>query len=153
MSEPGAHDAHRPGPDQREDPADDGAAPDKHPVDPTSTRLGYEVADARAGTLGTVMAVAVAIIFGSLAVLFIIVGGFLRTDARHAPLTQQQAAAIAPPGPPLQDDPFRDIAAMRAREGERLDGFAYLGQDQTHARIPLARAEAIVTGKPLDPSP
>jgi hypothetical protein len=130
-----------------------GAAPAEHPVDPASLDQGYEVADASGRALAWVMLVGAAVIAASIGGLFVLVAHYHREDASHPPLTAEQRAKITPPGPHLQAEPFRDIAALRRRETALLQGFAYLDADHKRARIPIDRAIALVIGKPLDSSP
>ena len=85
--------------------------------------------------------------------LFALLWRFHRVEAGQPPLTAQQGAAITPPGPPLQSDPFRDIGALRERETRLLTTYAWLDADRRRARIPIARAQALVVGRPLDPGP
>ena len=73
--------------------------------------------------------------------------------ARGPPLTQQQRAAIVPPSPRLQDHPLHDIAMLRQRESDLLERYGWTDADHRTARIPIARAEALVTGRSLDPAP
>ena len=124
---------------------------DHLPVDAESEKLGYEVKDTRAGYLARVMVFSVAIIAGSVSGLFYMVGHYHRADSRTPPLTAQQSAVIVPPGPRLQDHPLHDIATEKKRESELLEYYAW--SDPTHrtARIPIARAQALVIGRPLDP--
>ena len=113
----------------------------------------YEAEDADAGVLAKVMAVAALVIGLAICGLFGLLWRFHSADQAQPALTAQQSAVITPPGPPLQSDPFRDIGALRARETQLLSTYAWLDADRRHARIPIARAEALVVGRPLDPAP
>ena len=126
---------------------------DRPPVDQTSRRLGFEVGDARAGAIARVMVVSVSLIAASIAGLFWFVGRSHRDDAVSPPLTPQQLAVIVPPGPRLQDHPLHDIAAERQREADLLRFYAWADPGHRAARVPLARAQALVIGRPLDPLP
>ncbi len=130
-----------------------GAAPADHPVDPASIDQGYEVADASGRALAWVMLIGVSVIAASIGGLFVLIAHYHREDASYSPLTAEQRAAITPPGPHLQGDPLRDLAAERQREAALLQGFAYLDPDHKRARIPIDRAIALVIGKPLDSTP
>ena len=123
------------------------------PVDARSETLGYEVADTRVATLVTIMATGVAAILASIIGLFVFIGQAHRADRASTPLTPQQLAVIVPPGPRLQDHPLHDIAAERKREDDLLNAYAWTDRDRGAARIPLARASALVIGRPLDPLP
>ena len=112
----------------------------------------YDGTDADAGVLAKVMLVAVLVIGLSIGGLFLLIGRFHSADRQPA-LTPQQSAFIAPPGPPLQDDPLRDIAALTLRENALLTSYAWLDPDRHRARIPIARGVALVVGRSLDPKP
>jgi len=87
-------------------------------------------------------------------ILFWMLHTFHRTDARNqTPLTPQQSAAIVPPGPQLQGDPYRDLHALY--DGQQAELMSYGWADPAHekAHIPIARAMTIVTGRSLEPSP
>jgi len=87
-------------------------------------------------------------------ILFWMLHTFHRTDARNqVPLTPQQSAAIVPPGPQLQGDPYRDLHDLY--DGQQAELMSYGWADPAHekAHIPIARAMAIVTGRSLEPTP
>ncbi len=52
-----------------------------------------------------------------------------------------------PPGPHLQGHPLHDIAEERKRESDLLDHYAWIDPAHQRARIPIARALALVVGK------
>jgi hypothetical protein len=59
-----------------------------------------------------------------------------------------------PPQPRLQPDPATDMAAVRALQRSRLDGYMWIDQAHTVARIPITRAMelmALANGLPLSP--
>ena len=66
-------------------------------------------------------------------------------------LTAQQTKPLVPPTPNLQADPYADLAAERATERERLEGYAFLDASRQRARIPIDRAMALTIGRTLDP--
>lgn len=79
---------------------------------------------------------------------------FHRQDARHqVPLTPQQSAAIVPPGPKLQGDPDRDWRDLRDSQQAELMSYGWADPAHEKARIPIARAMALVTGRSLEPAP
>ena len=127
--------------------------------DPTATTLhashdfGFEERDTRVRSIAIVMVVAVTIIASSIGGLFVFIGRIRQADASHPPMTAQQTAAIIPPSPRLQDDPYRDLHLQQARETKLLETYSFADADRTHARIPLGRAMALVIGQPLDPVP
>ncbi len=124
------------------------------PASRSARRAGHETVDAsaRAATavLGVFAVVAVA------TVLLAVVGlGWLHRADRAAlpPLTTEQRASVEPPEPRLQENPMGDIAAVRAREEALLTGYAWADAEHTHVRVPIARAMALMVGRPLDPQP
>ena len=87
-------------------------------------------------------------------ILFWMLNSFHHKDARNqTPLTPQQSAAILPPGPKLQGDPYRDLHALY--DGQQAELMSYGWADPAHekAHIPIARAMTLVTGRSLEPSP
>lgn len=79
---------------------------------------------------------------------------FHRQDARRqVPLTPQQSAAIVPPGPKLQGDPDRDWRDLRDSQQAELMNYGWADPAHEKARIPIARAMALVTGRSLEPAP
>lgn len=69
------------------------------------------------------------------------------------PLTREQTARIAPPGPHLQANPHADLRDERAREEQLIHGYAWLDTGHTVARIPIGRAMALTAGTSLDAAP
>jgi hypothetical protein len=120
-------------------------------VDAESEKLGYEVQDTRAGKVAKVVAFSVTLIIACIGGLFWFVGSSHRRDSLSPPLTQQQLAVIVPPGPRLQDHPLHDIATEKKRQSELLEHYAWSEPTHRTARIPIARAEALMIGRPLDP--
>lgn len=57
-----------------------------------------------------------------------------------------------PPQPRLQSDPAADIAAERALQNARLQGYAWLDDRHTVARIPIGRAMAMLATGPAAPA-
>jgi hypothetical protein len=50
----------------------------------------------------------------------------------------------APPAPRLQENPRRDLEALRAREESLLDSYAWVDRPAGHVRIPVERAMALL---------
>ncbi len=142
------------GPDGLDRPATGSSAqPNEHgsPPSPEALKDGFEPRDANTRSIGTVMVVAVALIAASITGLFVLLGSFHRADRATPPLTAQQRAPIAPPGPPLQANPQYDLASLGKRETGLLNTYQWLSPEHTAARIPIDRAMAMVVGRPLDP--
>jgi hypothetical protein len=59
-----------------------------------------------------------------------------------------QPARPIPPQPRLQADPGADLAAERALQRARLDGYLWLDEGHTVARIPITRAMALLAARP-----
>jgi hypothetical protein len=67
-------------------------------------------------------------------------------DVGGSPLAKTRIVA---PGPRLQTTPSSDLEAMRARDEERLNSFAWVEEAQGIVRIPIARAMEIVAERGL----
>lgn len=52
--------------------------------------------------------------------------------------------ASLPPAPRLQPDPAADLAAERAQQQSRLQGYAWVDREAGIARIPIGRAMALL---------
>ncbi len=149
-----------PPPPKSPDVYDDGVRPPEQavqsshlPVDEAAVKRGYQGFDAEPGTIVKVMLSSALVIVCCIAGLFYLVGRQHRLDRQGPPLTQQQLAVIVPPGPHLQDHPLHDIAVENEREFGLLRYYAWTGPDHRVGRIPIARAQALVVGRPLDPPP
>lgn len=149
-----------PPPPKSLDVYDDGVSPPESEiqrshgeVDERALKRGYESGDAKPGTIVKVMLSSAVVIVACIAGLFYLVGRQHRDDVRGPPLTQQQLAVIVPPGPHLQDHPIHDIAMENKREFDLLKYYAWTDADHRAGRIPIARAQALVVGRPLDPLP
>ncbi|MCX7513260.1 hypothetical protein [Frateuria sp. STR12] len=68
--------------------------------------------------------------------------------ARPVLTAGEQPARPIPPQPRLQQDPAVDIAAERALQRSRLDGYEWMDGTHTVARIPISRAMALLAAKP-----
>jgi hypothetical protein len=62
-----------------------------------------------------------------------------REDPRPSPLAAAREQRL-PPGPQLQVRPERDLAAYRAAEKARLDGWGWVDEGAGVAHIPVERA-------------
>lgn len=130
------------------------ASAEAPPAPAPDAEWDHERSDAEAGKIAWVMlGLAGAVLATIAAVLALNVWVLGRQGAARPPLTAQQVAAIRPPPPNLQPDPYADITAREADEAGRLAGYAYLDADRTRARIPIDRAMALMAGRPFDPEP
>ncbi len=139
---------------ERNDPT--GAVGRGRPEAPPSAAAlqdGYERHDAKPRILILVMVVAVTVIASSIGGLFVLLHMLHARDAAGQPLTAQQRAVIQPPGPPLQSSPQDDLASLGRLQTDRLGHYAWVDEKRSRARIPIARAMTLVTGKSLDPTP
>lgn len=124
------------------------------PPSTDSRSAGHETDDLAGGTLGKLL-----LMLGSAAVLMVVAMIGFRlwvTQAQRSaepPYTAVQTATIVPPKPNLQAAPLEEIAALHEREDHLLQGFAFLDDARTRARIPLDRALALTVGQPLAPPP
>ncbi len=112
----------------------------------TSDMSGRLMARLVAG-LGVTAAI---LVVGVVVVQRLVVGRFERV---RAPLTAEQQIQAPPPKPNLQSDPMTEIMTLHARENGLLDHYAWIDTARTRGRIPIARAMALVIGKPLDTAP
>ncbi len=125
-----------------------------HPVNRRVREAGFEPEDMSARGAALVIA-------GWITMVIVVVGGllfllsfYIHQDRAESPhVTAQTGAAVVPPGPRLQADPPRDLAALREHEGQVLNNYALLPDDATHVRVPLSRAMELVVGHSLDPQP
>jgi hypothetical protein len=114
----------------------------------------YEHSDVEAAkTAWAMLGLAGAVLVTIAAVLALNLFVLGRQRAALPPLTARQVTAIRPPPPNLQADPYVDIGAKEADEAARLSAYAYLDAARTRARIPIARAMALMAGRPFDPEP
>ena len=121
------------------------------PVDPNSKQAGYELADTNVRSLVIVMIVAIALMVAGVAGVFVMFASFDRHFiAQSARDTSEQRAAIVPPLPHLQADPYRDIDAMLMEQGHQLTTYGWTDAAHTLAHIPIERAMRQVVGKPFD---
>ena len=119
--------------------------------DAESRESGYDVKDARVGSLVKIIAVSLTLMIVSVAAVFY---AYSRFDAFYqepnGDLTAQQSAPIVPPLPHLQAEPYRDIDAVLMQQTQRLTTYGWNGPDHKSAHIPIQRAIQQVIGKPLD---
>ncbi len=124
------------------------------PPSAEATASGFETKEMDIRVVVRILAGWGATVIVAVGVLFWMIHGFHRTDARDQPLlTAQQSAAIVPPGPKLQGDPYRDLHDLY--DGQQTELMSYGWSDPAHekAHIPIARAMALVTGRSLEPTP
>ena len=116
-----------------------------------SREAGYETSDANVRSLVIIMIVAVMLMGGGLASVFLMFARFDRGfRAPDKVLTAVQRAPIDPPLPHLQEDPYRDLNVVLMEQDRRLTSYGWNDPDHTSAHIPIARAMQQVVGKPLD---
>ena len=124
------------------------------PPSAEATASGFETKEMDIGVVVRILAGWGATVIVAVGILFWMIHGFHRTDARDQPLlTPQQSAAIVPPGPKLQGDPYRDLHDLY--DGQQAELMSYGWSDPAHekAHIPIARAMVLVTGRSLEPTP
>jgi hypothetical protein len=86
-----------------------------------------------------------AILAGS---LLLVVLGMYELSQHWLHLQPAAPVATMPPQPRLQPDPAGDIAAERAQQQTRLDRYEWIDRDVGIARIPIARAMALMAKQP-----
>ena len=124
------------------------------PPDPNAKSLGYETEDISTRMVGRILAGFAVTVVVSVTLLTVMLNFFRGADnADQPPLTTQQSADIIPPGPHLQNDPYRDLRQTQQAEEQKIGGYAWTDPAHTRARIPIGRAMALVAGRSLEPSP
>ena len=124
------------------------------PPNPEAKSLGYETEDISTAMVGRILAGFAVTVVVSVTLLTVMLHFFRGQDnAAQAPLTTQQSADIIPPGPHMQNDPYRDLRENQRAEEQKILGYAWADPAHTRARIPVSRAMALVAGRSLEPSP
>jgi hypothetical protein len=127
----------------------DSAVP--HPDGPA---LGYEPRDLSATGLAKILAVVGATMAAVIGVCFLTLHYYAAADHRdQRPLTREERIVLTPPLPRLQTTTLGEITRLRAHDREMLNSYAWLDADHATARIPIARAMALVVGHSLDAAP
>ncbi len=124
------------------------------PPNPEAKSLGYETEDISTAMVGRILAGFAVTVVVSVALLTSMLHFFRGADNAEQPaLTAQQSADIIPPGPHMQNDPYRDLRENERAEEQKILGYAWADPAHTRARIPISRAMALVAGRSLEPSP
>ena len=63
-----------------------------------------------------------------------------RADRRDTPSPPLRASRAEPPPPRLQENPGRDLGALREREERELSTYGWIDRDRGTVRIPIDRA-------------
>jgi len=110
--------------------------------DQTHTAVGHEERDIRPGPVVGWAVGIFALMLVALAAMWAFLGGVNQYLARTGPPPNpmMEYAAKEPPAPRLQADPLGDMQALRAREREQLEGYAWVDRQAGVVRIPIERA-------------
>lgn len=103
------------------------------------------------GIWGFAAVVAATTVLLHLIVWGIIVGyrkAAVRRDPAPSPLAEANERRL-PPGPRLQDDPSRDMEALRAEEDARLSTYGWIDRGAGIGRIPIDRAIDLILERGL----
>ncbi len=121
------------------------------PINAPSLEAGYEVEDTNVRLLVKIMVISIVLGIASLTGVFYMFARFNthQRDARIG-LTTEQSAAIAPPLPHLQAEPYRDINATIMEQQQRIETYGWDDSAHSQAHIPIVRAMQQVVGKSLD---
>ncbi len=105
----------------------------------------HEAADVDGRRVWQTAAILVATIVGA---AFAAVGGvaFFRYQIGR-PLAPFDSTPTAMPSPPLQREPSRDLAALRAEKRAILGEYAWIDRDKGIARIPIDRAISLLIAR------
>ena len=123
------------------------------PPAPQAVAKGFETEDMSAATMGLLsagLAIAIAV---SIWLMVVMLHSFQASREQAPALTAQQQAPIATPLPHLQDNPYRDIAALRQAQSDRLTHYSWADPQHARARIPIGEAMQRTIGQSLDSSP
>ncbi len=139
-------------------PADDTAKLGRgQPDTPPTARAraaGHETRDLSGGTLALLVAGLGGTAAGVIALMIGVMSYLDHSQRASEPqFTAQQTTAIVPPPPNLQAAPLSDIADLHQREESLLANYAWINPGHTRARVPVARAMAVMVGRRLDDPP
>lgn len=94
-----------------------------------------------------------AIVWAAVGLVALIVFTFMAMEAMRSHFTEREARLSPPasplaetygqqlpPEPRLQDNPLRDLEALRAHESALLDGYGWVDRNAGTVRIPIAQA-------------
>jgi len=76
----------------------------------------------------------------------------VRRDPAPSPLAEANERRL-PPAPRLQDQPYRDMEALRATEDERLSTYGWVDHTAGIGRIPIDRAIDLILERGLPEAP
>jgi hypothetical protein len=96
----------------------------------------YERSDAPPALVGKIAAGLAATIVGAVLIVPIV---FPRSASERPGQPN-----LTPPAPRLQDDEFRDLAALRHAEDSRLKTYGWIDRDRGVVRIPIDKAMRLV---------
>ena len=83
-----------------------------------------------------VVGIVAMVIFASLVVIPFVLRGFYP----HTVQDVQRAQTVVAPAPDLQTDESHDLAALRAAEGTRLNGYGWVDRGKGIVHIPIQQA-------------
>lgn len=113
---------------------------------------GHETRDIRSRPIVLAGAAIVGLILVSSAGVWVLVGHYARREARaSAPNPLAAYGPQQPPAPRLQASPRSDLAALRASEDARLEGYGWTDRATGRVHIPVERAMELLAkggGKP-----
>jgi hypothetical protein len=121
---------------------------------PIGAALGYEPRDLSAAGLAKILAAVGATMAAVIGVCFLTLHFYAAQDMRdQRPLTREERIVLTPPLPRLQTTTRGEITRLHGHDRAMLDTYAWLDADHETARIPIARAMALVVGHSLDAPP
>jgi hypothetical protein len=112
-------------------------------MDAAPRRWEYERSDASPRLIAALAAGIAATLLAVPALLMLVYPGAVHRGTAAA------AGTPLPPAPRLQVDPAADLAALRAAESARLASYAWIDREHGIARIPIARAMALLATRGL----
>jgi len=134
------------------DDAGAGYAPHAQGTHAQAGQHAHEETDVRVRPIVVAAAGLSAILVLALVVVQLLFHYFAVREGRRSPPANPLAGAYGrqvPPEPRLQTEPREDLVTLRAREDERLHGYAWMDRDAGVARIPIERAIDLLAGRGL----
>jgi len=109
----------------------------------SSKRPGYETSDIRI-RLVLLLGLGLFALIGAGALFVTLMQATFDLPADRTPAAVISAPPQTPPQPRLQVAPQRELAAVDAAANRHLQGYAWLDESKSHARIPIERAMMVL---------
>jgi hypothetical protein len=111
---------------------------------------GYEVEDA---SVREVVLTGVGLAVGTIIVCVAVFGLFRVLSSQEVkarrPITEVSAPPRQPPAPHLEEKPWEELEALRAKEEQTLSTYGWVNRETNAVRIPVERAMQIIAQRGL----